>query len=77
MAAESLAPDKGLALEPRESIADGGECENDGSGDQATVRDENAQKLDESHGRIYCSTQVVGGDPANRSIKGRRGRADS
>lgn len=77
MAAQSLAPDKSLALEPCESIADGGERENNGSGDQATIRDENAQILDKSHGRINCGTQVVGGDPANRSVKRRRGRADS
>lgn len=77
LAAQSLAPNKSLAFETSESIANGGKCEDDGSGDQATGRNENAQELDESKYPISGGTHVVGRDPANRGIECGRRRADS
>lgn len=77
LAAQGLATDKGLALEGSEEVADGGQQQEDGRGNQAGGILDDAEELDETHDAVSGRSEVVGRDLADEHIEFRRGRADS
>lgn len=77
LAAEGLAADEGLALDAGKEVADGGQGEEDTSGNQAGCVDYGAEELDDGHDGVCGGAHIVGRDLADEAIEGGRGRADS
>ncbi len=77
LTAEGLAANKILAPDGGEEVADPGEGEEDARVDETGAAANGADELDGGHDAVGGSAHVVGRHPADRVIKGRRGRADS
>lgn len=77
LSAQSLASLEGLALESSEPIKDGGEQQNYGCSNQARSPCPDADPLDNAHGEIKGSAEVVCLELADEGIELGGGRADA
>ena len=77
LTAEGLGADKVLALGGGEGVADGGQRQEDGGGDQRAATAEDAEVLDDGHDGVGGGAHPVGGDAADEAIELGRGRADA
>lgn len=77
LAAEGLGADEVLALEAGEGVADGGQGQEDGGGDQGAAAAEDAEVLDDGHDGVGSGAHVVGGDAADEGVELLGGRADA
>lgn len=77
LSAQGLAADKGLTLDTGQEVADGRQEQEHSGRDQARLRADTADELDDGHDAIGGGAHVVGGDLANEVVELSRGRADA
>lgn len=78
VAAEGLAANKLLALQTSQRVEEGGDREDDGSGNETRGSRYETNPLDCTHGGVHSRAHVVGGEAADEGIElgGRRANTE-